>query len=230
MKFFSKKSLDDVSPNEDKENVVNKKKDILQWILCIVIAIILALLVRHFIFTPTTVREVSMLPTLEDGDKLILNKWSITTGKEIERGQIITFEAPSVVDAYEVDYDEYYPVAEYYSSSNIFSNFTHYVLGIGKTSYIKRVIAIAGDHILIKNAKVYLNNNLLQEDYLSDDVYTERTGQFYDLTVPEGCVFVMGDNRTKSTDSRVFGCIPIEKIEGIVSARFWPLDKFGKVE
>ena len=103
-------------------------------------------------------------------------------------------------------------------------------MGIGKTSYIKRVIAIAGDHILIKNAKVYLNNNLLQEDYLSDDVYTERTGQFYDLTVPEGCVFVMGDNRTKSTDSRVFGCIPIEKIEGIVSARFWSLDKFGKVE
>ena len=52
---------------------------------------------------------------------------------------------------------------------------------------------------------------------------------FSDLTVPENCVFAMGDNREHSTDCRAFGCIPLEKIEGKVLIRFWPLNLFGKV-
>lgn len=208
----------------------DKIKEIVEWIICIVIAVILALLVRHYIFTPTVVNQYSMKSTLEQGDRLILNRWSITTNQEIERGEIITFEAPSVTDASEVIYDEDNPVAVYsYEPSNIFSKFVYYVLEFNKKSYIKRVIAVAGDHILIENGNVYLNGELLQEDYLSDNMYTERTGAYYDITVPEGYVFAMGDNRTQSIDCRVFGCIPIDKIESKVAFRFWPLSKFGEV-
>ncbi len=211
---------------EKKKNI----KEIIEWIICIIIAVILALLVRHFVFTPTIVRQVSMLPTLEQGDRLILDRWSITTNEEIQRGEIITFEAPSVVDASEVKYDKDNPVAEYtYEPSNIFSKFVYYVLEFNKTSYIKRVIGVGGDHILIEDGKVYLNGELLEEDYLPEGTYTARTGEFYDIIVPEGYVFAMGDNRTQSIDCRVFGCIPIEKIESKVSFRFWPFSKFGDV-
>ena len=101
---------------------------------------------------------------------------------------------------------------------------------LGKTSYIKRVIALPGEHIQIKDGKVYINGEELKEDYLAEDVVTEAEGgQFLDVIVPEGTVFAMGDNRGHSADSRRFGCIPYEKIEGKVVLRFWPLNVFGTI-
>ena len=107
----------------------------------------------------------------------------------------------------------------------------HYVLEIGKVSYIKRVIALPGEHVKIQNGKVYVDGKELEEDYLSSSVRTEAEGGLLvDFTVPEGTVFAMGDNRQESHDCRAFGCIPQDKIESIVLFRFWPFDKFGKVE
>ena len=211
---------------EKKENL----KEVIEWIICILIAVVLALLVRHYIFTPTVVRQVSMKSTLEQGDRLILDRWSITTKKEINRGDIITFEAPSVKTITSKDYNKNNPVAIYSNEpKGIFSRFVYYILESTKTSYIKRVIGVAGDHILIENGKVYLNEEELEEEYLAPGVYTSRTGVFYDVIVPEGYVFAMGDNRTESQDCRSFGCIPLNKIESRVAIRFWPFDKFGSV-
>ena len=205
-------------------------REVIEWIICILIAIILALLVRHYVFTPTVVRQVSMKSTLQPGDRLILDRWSITTHKEIKRGDIITFEAPSVKTVTSREFNKDNPVAIYSNEpKGLFSRFVYYVLESTKISYIKRVIGVAGDHILIDNGKVYLNGEELVEEYLKDDVYTSRTGLFYDITVPEGYVFAMGDNRSESQDCRSFGCIPIGKIESKVSLRFWPFDKFGEV-
>ena len=107
----------------------------------------------------------------------------------------------------------------------------HYVLEIGKDSYIKRVIGLPGDHVQIYEGKVYINGEQLEENYLQPDVTTDTTNcPYYDLVVPENSVFVMGDNRPESTDSRRFGCIPLEKIESKVWIRFWPLSLFGKVD
>ena len=97
--------------------------------------------------------------------------------------------------------------------------------------YIKRVIALPVEHVKIQNGKVYINGEELEEDYLSSSVRTEAEGGLLvDFTVPEGTVFAMGDNRAESHDCRAFGCIPQDKIESIVLFRFWPFDKFGKVE
>ena len=71
--------------------------------------------------------------------------------------------------------------------------------------------------------------NLIYKKNVTTNINPENE-QFYDLIVPENCVFVMGDNRDHSTDSRSFGCIPLEKIEGKVWIRFWPFNLFGKVE
>ncbi len=205
-------------------------KNILEWVYCIIIALTLALLFRYFIGTPTIVRMRSMFPTLQQDQRLILNRtFRIGKIESPKRGQIITFEAPST--AYEsFNVDQSNPVAKYEKQpQNIFSKFVYYVLELNKKSYIKRVIGVAGDHIKIENGSVYLNGELLNEEYLGKDVIT-TSHVFTDFIVPEGYIFAMGDNRSNSTDCRSLGCIPIEKIEGIVIFRFWPFDSWGKIE
>ena len=209
-----------------------KIKEILEWVYCIIIAIVLALLFRYFIGTPTVVQQVSMYPTLVENQRLWLNRWGRTTKTLPERGDIITFEAPSKRQYAESEIDQSNPIAKYEDEpTNIFGKFTKYVLEIGKDSYIKRVIALPGEHVKIKDGKVYINDKELEEKYLQDGIVTDvlETG-FTDFIVPENCVFAMGDNRSHSTDCRAFGCIPLEKIESKVAIRIWPLNVWGNVE
>ena len=173
-----------------------------------------------------------MYPTLKQDQRLILNRLARTTHEELKRGDIVTFEAPSetYIPVYEADIDN--PVAKYENEPDgLFSKFVYYVLETNKTSYIKRVIGLPGEHVEIKDGKVYINGEELDEPYLQEDVVTESLdGAFTDIIVPEGTVFLMGDNRPQSTDCRRFGCIPLEKIESKVWIRFWPLNLFGKVD
>lgn len=206
-----------------------KAKDILEWGYCIIIALVLALVFRYFIGTPTIVMQRSMYPTLQEGQRLILNRTFRITGPKLKVGQIITFEAPSrEIASYEADQSN--PVAKYEDNpEGIINKFVYYILELTKKSYIKRVIALEGDHVEIKEDGVYVNSVKLDEKYLSDDVKT--TSQvFYDFIVPEGYVFAMGDNRQHSTDCRKLGCIPLDKVEGIVVLRFWPFSDFGKID
>lgn len=210
----------------------SKIKNIMEWINCIIIAIILALLFRYYIGTPTIVRMSSMYPTLIENQRLLLNRWTRTTKKIPSRGDIITFEKPSKTNYNVEEIDKANPIAKYENEpTGLWSKFIYYVLEIGKDSYIKRVIALPGEHVVIKDGKVYINNEELQEDYLQENVKTEirREIGFNDFVVPENCVFAMGDNRDGSIDCRDFGCIPIEKIESKVWIRITPFDKFGKI-
>lgn len=207
----------------------DKAKDIIEWIVCIVIAFVLALSIRYFFGTPTIVQQPSMYPTLKPNQRLILNRWARTIKEMPSRGDIITFEAPTS-DSYTYNANN---VRAKYSNNptSAWGKFVYYVLESNKISYIKRVIALPGEHLQIKDGKVYINGEELEEKYLQPDVTTSiENCPFYDLIVPENCVFVMGDNRSKSTDSRKFGCIPLEKIESKVWIRFWPLNLFGKVD
>ncbi len=209
-----------------------KLKDIFEWIYCIIIAVVLALLVRYYVGTPTIVNQTSMYPTFNNNDRLILNRLYRTFKTTPLRGDIITFEAPSMnyLNGEKADLEN--PTAIYNNEPDgLFSKFIYNVVEFGKTSYIKRVIGLPGEHIQIKDGKVYINGEELIEDYLPEDVVTQAEGgQFIDLIVPEGTVFAMGDNRGHSADSRRFGCVPYEKIEGKVVLRFWPLNVFGKVQ
>ena len=120
-----------------------KLKNILEWVYCIIIAIILALLVRYYIGTPTIVQQPSMNNTLFEGERLLLNRWIRTTKGTYKRGDIITFEAPTTktVSTYNINYEN--PVAEYnYEPQSLFEKFSYKVLEFGKTSYIKRIIGV----------------------------------------------------------------------------------------
>ena len=168
-------------------------KEVFEWIYCIIIALILALLFRYFIGTPTVVQQRSMYPTLKENQRLFLNRTFRITGKEPKVGDIITFEAPSSFYT-RYDADQKNPVAKYeHEFNNIFEKFIYYVIENTKTSYIKRVIAVEGDHVEIKDNTVFVNGVELEEEYLSDEVITESQ-VFTNFIVPEGYIFAMGDN------------------------------------
>ena len=206
----------------DKKAVI---KEVLEWTYCIVIAVALALLIRYFIGTPTVVKQSSMYPTLKQNQRLVLKRLYRTFHDTPERGDIITFEAPSqsVATGVKAVYDN--------EPQNVFEKFCYYVLEVNKMSYIKRVVALPGEHVQIADGKVYINGEELKEDYLQENVVTEAKSIYLtDFIVPEGYVFAIGDNREYSGDCRAFGCIPFEKIESKVWIRFWPFDLFGKVK
>lgn len=209
-----------------------KIKNIIEWIICIIIAVILALAIRYYIITPTVVKKSSMYPTLMENQRLLLSRIIRTTKEIPNRGDIITFEKPSKINYTADEIDKENPIAKYeYIPSNFIKKFSYYILEIGKESYIKRVIALPGEHVVIKDGKVFINNKELDEKYLQEDIKTEinqKTG-FDDFIVPQNCVFAMGDNRAGSMDCRDFGCIPLEKIEGTVCIRIFPFNKFGRI-
>ena len=149
----------------------SKLKELIEWIYCIAIALILALLIRYFIGTPTIVKMPSMFPTLQQNQRLVLNRLSRTFKQIPNRGDIITFEAPSksYADGTKAIYDN--------EHKNVLSKFAYYVLEFNKISYIKRVIALPGEHVEIKNGKVYINEELYNEEYLQEGVTTEEKNQ-----------------------------------------------------
>lgn len=209
-----------------------KIKNILEWIVCALIAVVLALVFRYYVGTPTIVKMESMYPTLEQNQRLWLSRWKRTTKTLPERGEIITFEAPSKKRFSASEIDKSNPIAVYDNEpETLIGKLLYNVLEIGKESYIKRVVALPGEHVEIKDGKLYINGEALKEDYLQAGIVTDIISGvgFDDFIVPENSVFAIGDNRNHSTDCRAFGCIPLEKIESTVFIRIWPLNLWGKV-
>ena len=180
------------------ESKSNKIDDIYSWIKSIVFAFLIALLVRHFLFSPTVVLGESMLPTFEKGDIVLINKLS-----DIQRFDIVVFEAPDAKELY-----------------------VKRVIGLpGDTiEVIDDVLYINGDAI----HEPYLDDNRLNQNvfgnFTKDFTLQEMTGK---TKVPEKSFFVLGDNRINSKDSRSFGFIREESLIGEVKLRIYPLDKLG---
>ena len=214
-----------------KEETKARVKDVIEWIVCIIIALIIAIAFRYFVGTPTIVQQPSMVPTLQPNQRLWLNRWVRTTKKMPSRGDIITFEAPSKLELSSEEIAQS-AVARYENEpTSLWKKFSYYVLEVNKTSYIKRVIGLPGDHVEIKDGKVYINGEEQQESYIQSGVVTDNGhGNCTDIIVPDNCVFAMGDNRAQSSDCRRFGCIPLDKIESKVWIRIWPLNLFGKID
>lgn len=187
-----------------KTKEVDKMKELRDWAIAIVIAVVVSLLIRNFVFTLVKVQGESMQPTLQNEDRLYVNRFFYSP----EKGDVIIFKPES---------DPNRP-------------------------YIKRVIATEGDTVYIDFATgdVYVNDILLDEPYIKDK--TTRSGEYINSLISSGNyskdnpivvekdhVFVMGDNRNNSKDSRMIGQIPKDEYLGGAVFRFWPLSSFGSV-
>ncbi len=209
------------------------KKEVIEWLFCLIVAYILYLILNYFIGTVSGVKQISMKPTANEGEKVLIQR-NILSKKELKYGDIITFTAPS--DNINITEKESGKVLE---GNEAIANFDEYTgidsfiynfIGLGKRSYIKRVIGVAGDHVVINDdGSVYKNDEMLEEAYIKDGT-TSKNGAYFDVIVPAETVFVMGDNRLQSMDSRYFGCVPLSKIDGYVISRVWPLNKMGELK
>lgn len=173
-------------------------KEIMDWVFHIAIAFVIGLLIVTFVAQRTIVYNYSMEPTLYEGDNLITEKITPMLGI-FKRGDIVTIKNASV------------SLAE-----------------SGKT-IIKRIVALENDVVSISNGKVYINGELLQEDYIKGDFTMQVDPQYStDYVVPEGCVYVLGDNREMSIiDSRTLGPISTDKINSKAILIIFPFGRFG---
>lgn len=186
------------------EKTEKEKNELWEWTKALLIAFAIAAFIRYFLFTPIVVDGDSMMPTLENGDRMIVNKFSYKIG-EPDRFDIVVFHAPEQKD------------------------------------YIKRVIGVPGDFVEYKDDQLYINGEPIDEPYL--DAYKAEisegnlTGDFSlkDIdpsldVIPEGYVFVMGDNRRFSKDSRHIGIVEQKEIIGNTNIIFWPLNEIEIVK
>ncbi|HEY4567312.1 signal peptidase I [Planococcaceae bacterium Storch 2/2-2] len=187
------------------EKEKKKKNEVVEFIVMFVVAIAIALAVRAFLFSAIIVDGVSMMPTLEHQDRMIVNKINYRIS-DPKRFDVIVFHAPEGTD------------------------------------YIKRVIGLPGDEIEYKDDKLYINGKLYEEPYLEPHYDGTLKGSLTeDFTleqklgmtkVPEDHLFVLGDNRRQSNDSRnvSVGFVPIEDVVGTTKFIFWPLQDFGTID
>ena len=159
------------------------------WIISIVVAVVLAFIIRQFVVELYIVDGPSMRPTLQSQERLVVNKF-IYQFREPQKGEILVFQYPRDP----------------------------------KRDFIKRVIATAGDTVEIKDGRVFVNDQLLHEDYILEKTKSE----YPKSTVPNGTIFVMGDNRNNSEDSRFadVGFVPLNLVKGKAMLVFWPFDAF----
>lgn len=190
-------------PN-NKPKEVDLMKEIREWVVAIAIAVVAALLIRNFVFTLVKVQGESMSPTLSNNDRLYVNRFFYSPKK----GDVVIFKPASDPDR----------------------------------PYIKRVIATEGDTVYIdfETGDIYVNGEVIDEPYIKEK--TSRSGSYINKLIANGSyskenpivveknkIFVMGDNRNNSTDSRMIGQVPEDEIIGGAVFRFWPLGNFGSV-
>lgn len=204
------------TPEGEEEKKFNWKREILDLIKVIVIALLITNFLNIFVFTLSQVRQSSMETTLIGGDQLIVEKLSYAFGNP-ETGDIIVFIKDPVDPSIGARFVRLY--------QDMAAKFFRREVN---TRLVKRVIGLPGDEINIRDGKVFVNGKELAEDYAQQPTYPKDSIQ-YPFTVPDGQYFVIGDNRGMSYDSRDFGCIKREQIEGRVWIRFWPLGKLGGV-
>jgi len=175
-------------------------RSIIEWVAVVVGALVVALVVKTFLFQAFYIPSASMEPTLEKGDRVLVNKLSYDL-HDVNRGDVVVFELP----AEEVGPD-------------------------GIKDLIKRVVGLPGDIIETRDGAVFVNDRRLDEPYLAEGTVTGDPSSGNNpaitrQTVPDGMVFVMGDNRSNSHDSRYAdrGPIPIDSIVGRAFVLVWPL-------
>lgn len=171
-------------------------RNTVEWVVVIVGAVLIALLIRNFVVQSYQIPSGSMMETLQEGDRVLVNHLSYRL-HDVNRGDVIVFERP-----------ENSPGAP------------------GEPAdLIKRAIGLPGEVIQTIDGVVHIDGQPLDEPYLTPGTLTLDIDE--PVTVPEGQVFVLGDNRGNSEDSRYIGPIDIDTVEGRAFAIIWPLSRIS---
>lgn len=172
----------------------------LEWVAVFAVALGVVVLVRTYVVEPYVVPTGSMESTIQVGDQLLAQKVTTLLGADPVPGDIVVFENPEAGSGHEV--------------------------------LIKRVVATAGQTVDFTDGRLVVDGEPMDEPYAQGSsqplpVQADGVNVAYPLTVPEGCVWVMGDNRENSADSRYFGAVPRDSVIGVALVRYWPLTRLG---
>ena len=160
------------------------------WARDLLISLAISGFIILFLYQPVKVEGTSMLPGLQDQERIFINKF-VYRFESVARGDVVVFRYPRDP----------------------------------AKSYIKRVIGVPGDHILIERGRVYVNGRHLTEDYVPRDFVDGRS--YPELVVSDHSYYVLGDHRSMSNDSREFGPVDESFIYGKAVFVYWPVDRLG---
>jgi signal peptidase I len=160
------------------------------WLRDLLISLAVSAFFIIFLYQPVKVEGTSMLPGLEDQERIFVNKF-VYRWEPISRGDIVVFRYPRDTSK----------------------------------SYIKRVVAVAGDHVVIDKGRVFVNGYYLDEPYVPPQYVDQRS--YSEIVVPNDSFFVLGDHRSMSSDSRDFGPVSRDYITGKAVFIYWPVEKLG---
>lgn len=197
----------DERPPTAEERRHQRVRSTVEWIAVLAGAVVVALVVRTFLFTTFWIPSGSMEPTLMGAsrrDRVIVNRLSYKL-HDVNRGDIIVFKVPPGEPTMEVD-------------------------GQSVEDLIKRVVGLPGETVSLRDGEVYIDGELLDEPYLPEGVATEAIcGGEAEWVVPDDAVFVMGDNRPMSQDARCWTSHSVEEsdIVGRAFVRIWPLTELS---
>ena len=216
-----------------------KKSKLREYAEAIVIAVLLALIIRAYVVQAFKIPSGSMIPTLVIGDHILVNKFIYGVDLPFTDGRSLIFRQPKREDVMVFSFPKNRDVEECRSiAKNIKTRFSN-ALSNGDPSYlfkddckdfIKRVVGVGGDIVEIKNKQVYINDIPLLEPYkihkdpqVENEDITNRDN-FGPVTVPHGKFFAMGDNRDQSYDSRFWGFVDMNDIKGKAFIIYWSWD------
>jgi signal peptidase I len=175
---------------------------ILEFVQSIVLALSVFVLLYLFIAQPNEVKGSSMFPNFIDGEYLLTDKLSYQFGSP-KRGDVVVFKAPATESC-----------------------------AADECEYIKRVMGVPGDRVMVKGGKVYVNGSMLDQSFLPADFVTEAGAAVQEgneVVVPQGQYLCFGDNRSHSRDGREFGPVPKSSIVGKAFFIYWPVTNMGLV-
>ena len=213
-----------------KENKKEKEKksvgrEILEWVLTLLVAVVAALLIRSFIFEPVRVDGASMNDTLTDGDIMFVSKWDYNSVWLCFPWQTDEAKESSARLASGLGEPQRFDVVVCRYPNR------------GDTNFVKRIVGLPGDSIYIKEGYLYVNGEKYEEEYINDEYRVKGGSNGWTFrseedpyVVPEGCYFVMGDHRNNSNDSRAQGAITRDMIVGHVRFVFWPLNTWRGIQ
>jgi signal peptidase I len=169
-----------------------------EWVAIVVIAVLVAFLLRTFVIQTFYIPSASMTPTLQVGDRIVVNKLSYHL-HAVHRGDIIVFRRPPNEDC----------------------------AGPPVPDLVKRVIGLPGETISDRNGTVYVDGKALDQTWLPKHTTTTYTATFAPVKIAANHYFVMGDDRVDSCDSRDWGTVPRSYIVGRVELRIWPISRIA---
>jgi signal peptidase I len=193
----------------------SKRGSLIELVMIVVVALGLALGIQAFIVKPFRIPSESMVPTLEIGQRVLVNRLT-KNFTDYDRGDILVFKPPAGADTNTcgVQHSER-------------SSCPKETKDRSDTNFIKRVVAVEGDHLSVRGGRVYINGKPQDEPFARLDDTCPICNLPEEITIPKYHYFMMGDNRGASADSREWGPVPKDWVIGQAFATYWPPGKVG---